>query len=459
MQFDPKDYQVGAIDFALRKPRCYLDASIGSGKTAIALTVAAEMILRMEVRRVLVIAPLNVVLNTFPDEIAKWDHTNGFTYSTLHGTNKDEAIKECTDFHFMNYEGLEWFYHSPDRKWYDMIIIDESHWIKDGMTRRFRYARTIFADVPRIIMMSGTPIGNSLLDLWSQYFLLDRGKRLQGSYEQYRSTYFRKADYMGYKWEAYDWSETAIVKAVSDITYQVHADDVELTELTEITLPCDMPEEDLEKYKRFERDYFVEIDDVEIEAFNAAALATKLRQFANGFLYHDGANTANVREVTRMHDVKLMYIKALVDAADENIMIVATFQEDFNVLRRYFPGLPCIYGKTAKGLVRKRIQAWNNKEFKVMAIHPRSVGIGLNLQDGGCRQIWLSPDWSYLSKLQTVGRLHRTGQTEDVRVEVLVAVDTIDEMVMEALQDKKLTATGFARKLKAYKNYVLRGIK
>lgn len=459
MNFQPKHYQTPAIDFVKRTPHGYLDASIGSGKTIIALTAAIDMISSMQIQRVLMIGPLNVILNTFPDEIEKWDHTKEWDYSVLHGAKKDTVIKSDTEFDFVNYEGIEWLYHSPDRKWYDMIIIDEGQMVKDPSTRRFRYLREMVRDIPRLLIMSGTPIGNSLLDLWSQYFLLDGGERLLYTYEHYRAKYFRQADYMGYKWEAYDWTETAVVEKVSDITFQVHADDVELTEIEEKVIPCHLTADDLATYRKFERDFFLELEDTEIEAFNAAALATKLRQFANGFLYYEGDNAANLRETTRIHDTKLELITKMVGDSNENLMIVATFQEDFNVLRRYIPGITCIYGKTAKGLVRKGIKAWNNGELENMAIHPRSIGVGLNLQDGGCRQIWLSPDWSYLSKLQTVGRIHRTGQDKDVLVEVIVAVGTIDEMIMEALKDKELTAKGFASKLKKYKAYVLGGRK
>ena len=455
MLFEPKHYQGPAIEFVKRVPRCALHAGVGSGKTSIILTAVGDMIMELDITRVLVLAPVNVILNTFPDELEKWDHTKWLTYSTLHGDSKDDAISEDTDIHLLNYEGLEWFKNNPNRKHYDLIVMDESHMVKDKQTKRFKMIRDIVAHTPRVIMMSGTPIGNSLLDLWSQFYLLDSGDRLFRTFEAFRATYFYQPNtYSKFKWVAYDWSEVAVVKKVEDITFQVHADDVEKTELTEIEIGVTLDDETLADYKEFEREYFIQIEDAEIEAFNAVTLSTKLRQFANGFMYY-GDPSAHIRDVAHIHDRKYEALQKILSVVDENIMIVATFMEDFESLKEFFPHIKVINGRVSKPVARRRILAWNKGDIKLLAIHPRSVGTGLNLQDGGCRQIWLSPDWSYLAKHQTVGRVHRTGQTKDVTVEVLVAEGTIDEMIIESIADKTLTAEGFSKKLRGYRKLVL----
>ena len=456
MKFSPKKYQVPAIEFIGTTPRCAIHAGIGSGKTVIALTAVAEMWSGLDISKVLILAPLNVILNTFPDELAKWDHLGWLTCSVLHGDFKDERLRDDSIIHLCNYEGLEWLTQHKHRQHYDVIVMDESHWIKDHRTERFKMIRDHLAGAGRMVHMSGTPIGNSLLDLWAQYYLLDGGKRLYRGYEFYRNAYFEQADYKGYKWTAYDWSMAAVIKKVEDITFQVHPDDVKLTALTEGVIPCELTAEQMTVYRQLERDYFLEIEDAEIVAFNAATLISKLRQFANGFLYY-GDPDAHVRDVVRLHSVKFDKLADVLRSTDENVMVVATFTEDFQELERRFPNIKCIYGRTSKGVTRRRILAWNRGEIKELAIHPRSVGIGLNLQYGGSYQVWLSPDWSYLAKKQTIGRLHRTDQAEDVTVDVIVAQDTVDEMIMESIRDKSATAETFAEKLRLYRAAVLAG--
>jgi SNF2 family DNA or RNA helicase len=454
MDFQPKPYQSNAIEFLLATPRAALHAGIGSGKTAIALTAALRLWEELAVGRVLVVGPLNVVLNTIPDELAKWDHTCQVSHSVLHGPDKEQRLLDSSLVHAINYEGLEWFLRSPDRPFYDMVILDECHWVKSHQTKRFKMLRQFLHRVPRVVLMSGTPIGNNLADLWAQYFLLDGGERLFRSFKIFQSTYFKQVDYMGYQWEAFDWATTAVIKKVQDITFQVHVDDIELTELTEKEIFCELPTHVLDNYRELEREFLLRVEEAEIVAFNAAALATKLRQMANGFLYYGDVN-AHLRQVKRLHEIKFDLLETILDEADENIMLVATFMEDFEVIRERFPRAAMINGRTKKTMARRAIVDWNEGRLPLLAIHPRSVGTGLNLQDGGCRQIWLSPDWSYLAKNQTVGRIHRTGQTKDVTVEVVVARGTIDEAIIAALREKVATTEEFARKLRYYRKLKL----
>ena len=60
---------------------------------------------------------------------------------------------------------------------------------------------------PRVIEMTGTPIGRSLLDLWSQQFVLDGGKALGTSFWQFRTKYFRQ---FGFNWSASSQSKKRI---------------------------------------------------------------------------------------------------------------------------------------------------------------------------------------------------------------------------------------------------------
>ncbi len=152
-----------------------------------------------------------------------------------------------------------------------------------------------------------------------------------------------------------------------------------------------------------------------------------------------------------IHDRKIERLMELLDAAEDPVMVVCTFVEDFRMIRKALGyGVPSIFGETTKAMTRKHIKNWNAGRYPVMLIHPRSVGVGVNLQHGGCRQVWLSPDWSYLSKTQAVGRIWRTGQEKPVTIEIMVAEGTIDEMIMEALEEKENTAKQFARRLRRY---------
>ena len=72
----------------------------------------------------------------------------------------------------------------------------------------------------------------------------------------------------------------------------------------------------------------------------------------------------------------------------------------------------------------------------MLAAHPQSAGMGLNLQSGGCIEIWLTLPWSSELWSQTVARLARRGQKDTVRIYRMIARDTIDERISDVLCGK-----------------------
>ena len=86
MKYNPHDYQSYATDFILKHPVAAILLQMGLGKSVITLTAIKELIEKGEARRILVIAPLRVARDTWPEEIRKWDHLKGMTYSVAVGT-------------------------------------------------------------------------------------------------------------------------------------------------------------------------------------------------------------------------------------------------------------------------------------------------------------------------------------------------------------------------------------
>jgi SNF2 family DNA or RNA helicase len=113
-----------------------------------------------------------------------------------------------------------------------------------------------------------------------------------------------------------------------------------------------------------------------------------------------------------------------------NTIVVYTYQEELAELKRRFPHAQTIDDPGV-------IDRWNRGEVELLLVHPKSAGHGLNLQHGGCHMVFLSLPWSLELYEQTVGRLHRGGQTRDVWVYVILAEKTIDERIWAALHDKR----------------------
>ena len=90
--------------------------------------------------------------------------------------------------------------------------------------------------------------------------------------------------------------------------------------------------------------------------------------------------------------------------------------------------------------------------IRVMCAHPASVAFGLNMQAGGHIIVWYSPTWNLELYQQANARLLRQGQTKPVVLYHLVCKDTMDETVMEALQNKEGLQDAMMRIIKKLRN-------
>ena len=92
MIYVPHDYQQFSTNFILSHPIAAVLLQMGLGKSVITLTAIRTLLDRGEIHRVLVIAPLRVARDTWPEEIRKWDHLHGLTYSVAVGSEDRKSV-------------------------------------------------------------------------------------------------------------------------------------------------------------------------------------------------------------------------------------------------------------------------------------------------------------------------------------------------------------------------------
>ena len=93
MIYSPHDYQRYAIDYILEHPIAAVFLDLGLGKTSITLTALDQLLFdRFEAHRVLIIAPLRVARDTWPDELKKWDHLRRIQMSVVVGSAEERMI-------------------------------------------------------------------------------------------------------------------------------------------------------------------------------------------------------------------------------------------------------------------------------------------------------------------------------------------------------------------------------
>ena len=432
MKYVPYEYQQYATRFIEKNEVAAIFLECGLGKSVITLTAIKNLIAKGEVKKVLVIAPLRVGKTTWPDEIEKWEHLKGLTYSVAIGTVKEResALRKNADITIINRENVEWLIAKSGVPFdYDTVVIDELSSFKSYKAKRFKYLLKARPTVERIVGLTGTPSSNGLMDLWAQFRLLDLGERLGRYITRYREGYFtpdKRNAQVVFSYKPLPGAEEKIYDKIGDITISMKAKDyLKMPDLVMNTVKVKMSDKDGAIYEQLKDDMFIDIREEEIDVANAAALSNKLQQLANGAIY--GAD----KKVIRIHDGKLDALEDLIESANGKPVLVAYwFKHDLERIKERFSFVREI--KTPED-----IKAWNKGEILVGIIHPASAGHGLNLQQGGSTMIWFGLTWSLELYQQTIARLYRQGQTKTVVVHHIVTEGTIDELMLVSLDRKE----------------------
>lgn len=467
------DYQTATVNEILDFFFYALFLDMGLGKTVTALTAIVDLLRVGDITNVLVTAPKRVAETTWPDEITNWRHTQHLKISRIVGTAKQRrhALKVKADVYLIGRENIPWLIgqYGGSMLPFDMLVIDESSSFKNHKSQRFKALKGVLASFRRILLLTGTPAPNGLIDLWSQIFILDRGERLGRFIGNYRREYFNEGKKNGnivYSYKIKRDGEARIHHAISDICMSMKAADyLDLPGRVDNIITLTMPSKLAEQYETFEReqvlefleyqeklkqdrirDLPVDLDDNEdgwdadlddwedgeppqVYAVNAAALTNKLLQFANGAVYD------TEKDWHAVHDLKLDAALEVIEAANgKPVLIGWTYRSDRERLMKKLKAYNPVNLKT-----EQHIRDWNNGNILVMMMHPASGGHGLNLQKGGHHILWFGNPWSSELYQQFNARLDRQGQTEVVSINRLVVAGTMDEEVVAALNRKTAT--------------------
>lgn len=429
-QSDLHEYQRRTVDFIKARRRCGLALEMGLGKSVSTLTATADLLDGCMVDRVLVIAPLRVANSVWAQETRKWAHLRRLKIVVCTGTERQRltALQKTADVYVINRENVPWLVEHYAKGWpFDAVIIDESSSFKSQAAQRWKALRRVLPMTDYMVLLTGTPAPNSLLDLWAQQYLIDQGAALGKTFTAYKQRFF-DADFMGYKFSPKAGAAEKIHALLADSWISMAASDyLELPERIDLVEPVYLPPAVLKAYLDFERTLLAELPDgQEIEASSAAVLANKLLQWCNGATYTDDKGNWSA-----LHAAKLDALAEIMeDNPGETVLVAYNYKSDLARIRERFPDA-VVLDKEPSTIAR-----WNAGEIRMLLAHPASAGHGLNLQDGGALCVWFGLSWSLELYQQFNARLHRQGQTRPVRIVHLVASGCIDERVMAVLGQK-----------------------
>jgi len=418
-----RPYQDDAADFLYARDRAMILAPVGAGKTAITLTAMQEAVERRLVRRWLVVAPKRVCTDVWPVERPKWAPTLTMALAVGTPAQRQAALDSDADVVVINYDNLDKL---DSLSGFGGIVFDELTRLKNPSGKRFKALEKLLSSITVRWGLTGSFTSNGLEDVFGQCKIVDQALlgRSKGAFLQ---QYFICINRDFGQWTPAAGALEQVMDRIREATYVLepgeYADKLPPCHVVEVRTALDTRE----PYEKMKKDYVARFGNDRVIAQNAASVTTKLQQMASGFVYDREGPTPvhwfSTHKFDRLEEL-------LAENQRANTIVAYSYQEELAELKRRFPHAQTI---DSPGVIDR----WNRGEVELLLVHPKSAGHGLNLQHGGCHMVFLSLPWSLELYEQTVGRLHRGGQTRDVWVYVILADKTIDERIWAALHEKR----------------------
>ena len=420
---------------------------MGCGKTLTAIAVMGAAYQAGKLRRVLVVAPTSVC-SVWPmelEECAAFPHREAVLLGTkakrlkaLESLKGEDALLVAV----INYESV-WRDDILDsiKAWGpDMVIADESQRIKDHKARQ-AMAMHELGDLARYkLILSGTPVQNNVVDLFSQYRFLDQSV-FGSNFYAFRERYcvmggFNRKQIVKYK------HIDDLIQREHSIAYRVtKAEALDLPEQTFETRLVPLSDKARKLYDQLRREGYAELDGGgEITAATVLAKLLRLQQFTGGFLQPDGGGPPQYMfpgKIEALEDI----LEDYVIGAGKKLVIFCRFRNEIELIRDllFRKGLKygCIYGDVKqedRGDIVREFQEDPETMAFLAQIDTAGLGITLTAADT-C--VYYSLTFNYGAYSQSLARIHRIGQKHPCTYIHLMAEKTVDGMVMKALEKKE----------------------
>lgn len=422
---------------------------MGCGKTLTTIAVAGALYNLGKIDRVLVVAPTSVC-SVWPHDLNQFA---AFPWEArvLLGDKKKrlKALNELKNWPFkalriavINYESThrDGIFEALTAYRPDLIVCDESQRIKNPSAAQSKALHKLGDAAPFRMILSGTPVQNNAVDLYSQYRFLDPAVYganfyafknrycIMGGYGQHQIVGYRNMD--------------ELVEKEHSVAYRVTKEEcLDLPQQTFINRYVQFTDAEQAIYEQLRKSSFLELETGEnVTATTILTMYLRLMQLTGGFLTAD--------ESTRPKQVNTAKLDALADIVDDyvvdagkKLVIFARFRAEIaaieNLLRLRKIQYGSIYGDVPmeeRGKIVEDFQT--NPDTKVFVAQIQTAGLGITLH-AASTAVFYSYDYNYANYAQALARIHRIGQRLPVTYIHLVVDGSIDEKILAALENKE----------------------
>lgn len=406
-----------------------------------------------KVKKVLIVAPTSVCA-VWPKEFNDYADFK-YTVKVLLG-DKKSRIKALDDLDKFPFEALKVAVINYESTWRegildrllafdaDLIIADESQRIKTHDAAQSKAMHQLGDKARYKLVLSGTPVQNEAVDIFSQYRFLDstifgtnfyafRGRYcVMGGFNRKQIVQYRDLD--------------ALIKKEHSIAYRVTKEEaLDLPEQTFENRYITLSKKERNIYDKLRRDSFAELDGGgTITATTVLTKLLRLQQFTGGFLVEDNAARSQLVSRGKL-DALADILQDYVVEGKKKLVIFARFipevMEIINlsngIIGKHGMNTVSIYGDIKKELRGDIVQQFQTDPMTTVfvgQIDTAGTGITLTAADT-C--VYYSENFNYATYEQSLSRIHRIGQRNACLYIHLVAEKTVDELILKALAAKE----------------------
>lgn len=407
----------------------------GMGKTAICMSEFTDQCESGNVNLLVVICP-NTLRSNWLTESEKF----GFKYDVAMYPDPPPA----KGMWIINYEklitkGLDKIYEAiAKRKCY--IVADESHRIKNPKAKSTKAAIALF-DLARVKrVMTGTPMANNVVDLWSQMRCIGHNGIHRNPYT-WRNRYGIMGGWMG-KVVVGVQRENELKELIDSCAFQAKKKDwmSTLPPKAYYTLGYEMNEKQKAAYKKIYNDRFMIVDGQEITAQIVLTAMMKMQQITSGFMMDD---EGKIVDLVGNNNPKIEAVAEALEDIQGKVILFAHYRETIDLLyKRFGTNAVVIKGGMKKEDIEEVKKSFNTVDsVKYLIAQTSTAKEGLTLlgtQKMPCHTtIFVENTYSLIDRTQAEDRNHRHGQVaEQVSYYDLVG-SKVESRIISALQNKK----------------------
>ncbi|PDS24524.1 DEAD/DEAH box helicase [Flavobacterium branchiophilum] len=382
--------------------------------------------------KALIILPSSLIFNWYNEAKKFTPHFSVIQYS---GADRKKLVKKLDkyDLIFTSYAIAQRDSAIFAKYHFNYLILDESQYIKNKNSETFKRINEIQA--VNKISLSGTPIENSLNDLWSQMQFIN--PNLLGTFDFFVKNYKVPIEK--------NQDEQALLELKSLIkpfvlrrTKEQVLDD--LPDKMEQIYYCDMEPDQAKMYeeeKSKARNYLLNLTDEKAGKLQIINTLMRLRQLSN----HPKMIDANSELDSGKFLAVTQYIASLLKANQKTI-VFSSFVSNLAFYEQWCLDHNVLYCKLTGQTKPKEREAavkrfQEQEEIKLFFISLKAGGVGLNITKASY-VLFLDPWWNPFAEAQGIGRAHRIGQENKVNVVRFISKNTVEEKIISLQESKKI---------------------